>query len=549
MSVILKSYEYLIKNYNESSSINLHNHLNLFYLDIDSNFKNHKRLNYRNSVDMIANSQYGGITPKEMNDIYDSIYKQFKSKITLSNFTGNIPEEYKKNYKEYLELLLNYITEFNPENFLKIYTDNKEITDYISDTSIMDLHISTIVYKMNIKKDEKVIVIGDLHGSIHTFIRHLYRFFKLGIIDKDTLKIKNGYKIIFLGDVLDRGIFSFELLVYIFYLMEINNTNENTKILLNRGNHEEFNINSYNGFDEELDEKLALFDYPEKFSNLHEKINEKLGLLPSAIILEYENGERMYLSHGGFPIQNYIISDSNIANTQYVNSYQVLELNQLPTVWKIEFKDGKNYELIKHNSGFLNDKDAGLEYNTTRWMDYYLDESLKIAEKENVVHYVRKRGLIANQKLLNDFLDKNNIKFILRGHQDKYENSFIVGMNISPANRNFKVPEEYSSAILFKSEIQYHDDETQNDFVKDETYKIDVSKFNQIYQSFASKYPKPILTISTNTDSGRNLEADSYVVLEYIIPEAISSEKKGGYYEKYMKYKMKYINLKNNLNI
>jgi hypothetical protein len=122
-------------------------------------------------------------------------------------------------------------------------------------------------------------------------------------------------------------------------------------------------------------------------------------------------------------------------------------------------------------------------------------------------------------------------------------------MNISPANRNFKVPEEYSSAILFKSNVEYHDDETGNDFVKNETYRIDTSKFNQIYQSFVSK-PKPILTISTNTDSGRNLEADSYVVLEYLLPESSIPEKiEGGYYQKYMKYKRKYLSLKNNLNI
>jgi hypothetical protein len=59
----------------------------------------------------------------------------------------------------------------------------------------------------------------------------------------------------------------------------------------------------------------------------------------------------------------------------------------------------------------------------------------------------------------------------------------------------------------------------------------------------------PVLTISTSTDYHRPLRADSFVVLRFDkTSKDVESFKDhalmGGYYDKYVKYKQKYLDLK-----
>ena len=44
---------------------------------------------------------------------------------------------------------------------------------------------------------------GDFHGSFHTFFRLMLRLEFSGILTK--YKLKEGYKMVFCGDILDRG--------------------------------------------------------------------------------------------------------------------------------------------------------------------------------------------------------------------------------------------------------------------------------------------------------------------------------------------------------
>lgn len=121
--------------------------------------------------------------------------------------------------------------------------------------------------------DGPLVVVGDLHGNIFDLIRIL------------TINRPPPYqKYLFLGDYVDRGEFSVEVITIMFALALKYPKN----IYLLRGNHEETSLNSLYGFKQELSHN--------QYSNdLWVKFNIVFDLLPFAAIL---NG-RIFCVHGG----------------------------------------------------------------------------------------------------------------------------------------------------------------------------------------------------------------------------------------------------------
>ncbi len=77
---------------------------------------------------------------------------------------------------------------------------------------------------------DRVIVIGDIHGCVNTLKELLY----------NIIKINKSDKLIFLGDYIDRGLHSREVIDELIYLK---NNNYNTIFL--RGNHEQMLLDTY----------------------------------------------------------------------------------------------------------------------------------------------------------------------------------------------------------------------------------------------------------------------------------------------------------------
>lgn len=103
------------------------------------------------------------------------------------------------------------------------------------------------IEKINYSDKNKFIIFGDFHGSFHTFYRHLHRLLNYGVID-NKLKLKDNYKLVFLGDIVDRGNFAIEILLIIMLMININKDN----IVIIRGNHETPIINMRDGFYDEI---------------------------------------------------------------------------------------------------------------------------------------------------------------------------------------------------------------------------------------------------------------------------------------------------------
>ena len=239
-----------------------------------------------------------------------------------------------------------------------------------------------IVIKLNESSDSKIILMGDQHGSFHSFFRLIIRLIINGIMD-ENYKLVDNYKIIFLGDILDRGNYGLEIMYIILKLIIVNNNEDKLNVIINRGNNEEENTFMRYGFYLEIFKKINNFD----------KIINKFILFfkycPSAIILDHNN-IKYWLCHGGFYHNIDIMPDFNDNNTIYI------------------IKEGKTSE-IRWNDFTNNENDS----NSTRGYNIY-----------NI-----------GTTTLYNFLNKYNINFIIRGHSDSESNAMLL-TNKNKINQN-----------------------------------------------------------------------------------------------------------------
>jgi hypothetical protein len=109
---------------------------------------------------------------------------------------------------------------YNLEYIYKLLDDIKKIleNEWITKDQQMT---KTLIKFHNPLPNEKFIVFGDFHGALSTFIRTLLRFRKMNILNENC-KLLNNYNIIFLGDIIDRAMYDYELLILIYELIRLN---------------------------------------------------------------------------------------------------------------------------------------------------------------------------------------------------------------------------------------------------------------------------------------------------------------------------------------
>lgn len=434
--------------------------------------------------------------------------------------------------------------------YMNITSISNQIQDNESDVSdvILDIiynitdkefnyvkSVTKTSYIANIKldKSEKLVVIGDIHGSVHTFIRHIFRFSMLGIINLKTLEVKQGYKILFLGDVVDRGLFSMEILSIIFYMMYINNKNiESPIVIYNRGNHEHIDINSRDGM---------LYEFSNRCpnTNLYYVINELYTYFASAHILQVSINKKQYrywLCHGGFT--------PNLLDPKSSLTQKVKDINNLI----IQFEDVDQQEDV-------------------RWSDFddsYVDNPI---DRHPVFGVRGGAGYGYNRYHVTKFLETTNINFIIRGHQDNYDNNYLFSNEFNILDSDKLIPNKDNIPNQWKDFINNLKMPGFGfDFLS--TFQLNIKginnkdivvfnrKFisgNRVEGPIALLYPDvnifnskqlrdnsyryanvisndkdvlsndpsqslivfPVLTISTNSDNNRILKSDSFIILHF----------------------------------
>ncbi|KKQ33567.1 MAG: hypothetical protein US49_C0001G0247 [candidate division TM6 bacterium GW2011_GWF2_37_49] len=85
----------------------------------------------------------------------------------------------------------------------------------------------------------KFFVMGDIHGSLHSLLRSLWRLVIKGYLDDDFAITRPNFYMIFTGDYVDRGGYSPDV-IYTLIRLKLKNQN---KVFLLRGNHEDLTFN------------------------------------------------------------------------------------------------------------------------------------------------------------------------------------------------------------------------------------------------------------------------------------------------------------------
>ena len=223
--------------------------------------------------------------------------------------------------------------------------------------------------KKKFSKTDKIIFVGDIHSSLHSLFQILLKIKDDYFENVDEMKLKKNHYIFFLGDLVDRGPFSLEILLLI---LNMKLSNKNNIFILN-GNHENYYINSYMGLLEEI-----------KYENMIDRkktfqlINTIFNKMPECIFIEID-GNWYQLSHGTFDVEE---------NYTYIKDFLQSEQTTL------------------HQKTILKPTDI----SGYKWNDINMSIPLM---KVNV-----RGSMDIGSKTIQKYLKETSIQCILKGHQD-----------------------------------------------------------------------------------------------------------------------------------
>jgi hypothetical protein len=356
------------------------------------------------------------------------------------------------------------------------------------------------------KPDIEYLIFGDFHGSLSTFIRHLLRLRSYNIIDDNGI-LDPKYNLIYLGDIIDRGKFGYEIII-ILYILKILNPQS---IFLNRGNHEEMKINKRYGFKDELKIQFGVDNI------IYTKINNIMKYYHSALIIKNPSTNKyIYLSHGGLPtLLNplYIIkkptnSDSESESDSDSESESDEDMIDESIVTNILSKDISIIldpiieEIIKctQRTTFISKTFYTNNNITIRWNDF----NSKYSSNTNIRELYGTQIHTIGPKILRDAYDLG-IELIIRGHQDSFANSTLLVNGLDTDDGLFDI-----NQIDKTNDFDNYRIRTTNDF-----YIQIIDKNNNQNESTGIKQFLPVVTISTNTDIYRPFYKDSFARLMF----------------------------------
>lgn len=258
--------------------------------------------------------------------------------------------------------------------------------------------------KLIINPRSEVAFWGDLHGSIHSFLRTLQMLIDRGYINDNFQIKKDNFYMIFLGDYVDRGFYGVEV---IYTLLQLKIANPD-KVFLVRGNHEDGSLNDNYGFGFELDYKF----------NLDKKLVYRIyDFLP--VVLYLGSGKDIKVDfiqccHGGMEIgynpYQFLNSDLEfqlIDSLYRKDNLNLMSLDLINAIYKnIPIKELVNFYPLSptkpYTLGFM-------------WNDFVVGSS-------EIINYKSGRGWIFGESLTRYLLKKNSsnskvLRGIFRAHQ------------------------------------------------------------------------------------------------------------------------------------
>lgn len=279
-----------------------------------------------------------------------------------------------------------HVSEYISENLLTLTKKNHDFSN-----SGFALYLPTKTH---------IVAMGDIHGSFHTFWRHMMRLRASNIIiSLQRLQLSEGHTLVFTGDVVDRGNFSIDILIIILRLICANPPG---KVVYVRGNHEDIMLSVRYGFYEELSAKFPdpllpiearlLMNRTEYKHVKPKKVSTAIHVLaqcqkfwaccPVAVVIAHpETHQRLWFSHGGIPREE-----------------TLAVIHESDTPYIIEFTNSES------------SRDC-------LWCDFLTDQDTRPKD-------FGRPPLFPPETI--DFMSRHKLSFIIRGHQDRYVNTYLL---------------------------------------------------------------------------------------------------------------------------
>lgn len=296
---------------------------------------------------------------------------------------------------------------------------NHDMPDCVNDETNF---CGAYIQRIRLLPGSKIYFFGDLHGSVHGLIRDLCHLMALGVVDKDLKIIDPSAYIVFLGDLVDYGRFGVDAL-YIVALLRIANPE---RVIICRGNHEDFVLNQThsddyasiaNTFHGELFTRYG----EENLDSLAAWISQLYEYLPLAVFAQIE-GDRdlgvMQWCHGGIePKAKQLIN--NLLNSDFLFA-QLLSAEHFTT----------SQELNVHN-----------KYGTSSgfcWSDFSGRKGLRVSSRPHWLFGIDTAAV---------HMARNNIRLIMRGHQDRDEHCKMLMRDIDEPVALFSLIPEHIGLV------------------------------------------------------------------------------------------------------
>ena len=277
---------------------------------------------------------------------------------------------------------------------------NDDFLSLVSKKINFNDNYSDYIIKETVNKDTNIIFIGDIHSSLHSFIQLINTLIHDDILNNDY-KLKENNKIVFTGDLIDRGPYGMQILLLLFLLVYVNNKGD---IIYIKGNHKTPEMYNQYGFGTELENENTN-------SNIKIKIKDIIHRLPMAYFVKKNLDENYYqFCHGG--IDELMIKTDEIKNFLIYSRY--------PT-YNVDYK----------------------VYNGFLWSDF--TEMNTPLEGINGNRGINK---IYGKDSIRKILDYNNVKCILSGHQDLTPIGVVrnnkKGIFLNLFSDNFEIDDVYN---------------------------------------------------------------------------------------------------------
>lgn len=249
--------------------------------------------------------------------------------------------------------------------------------------------------------ESPVYVFGDTHGNLEDLHFFADNVWKLGV------PLTAG-RFLFLGDYVDRGSNSLEVVAYLLALK----VQCNTKVFMLRGNHETRDVN---GWEDHYAERSFLWQCKDRFGvergeQVWEHINQVFDRMPLAAVIDND----IFCVHGGVPRRPLGVAKT-VSRLELINRVPFCAGINPPN----EFETAETQQVAAE----------------CIWSDPAMEDQEDTLDADGFGASLRGGGTVCfGNKAIDDFLAEHNFSFICRAHE-----AHAYGVSLSKMARVFTV--------------------------------------------------------------------------------------------------------------